>query len=327
MISASSRLLPRIALIVVAPLAALTLWTVFHRASGPALSIEPAAFSLGDVAEGAQAHATVTIRNRSRATLYFERVDKSCDCTEASVPDALPPGASAPLTITLDTSGKRGPLRKSIALQVRGWPKDPVTVPIVGSVHEELRVEPRRLKLGELACREKRTVALTVTRVDGKPLSLSAPGLPPTLAATFHNAAPPVVRVSAVLTAPDAPGEYSEFVHLRTDDAALPSVEARLDYTVEAVYALKPAFAHFGLNAKTAPAAIDIQIVGPKAALKLLKIPPEVSATLSGNRLTIRRKPGAPGHLTTAVQVATDNPRQPQIVVPVYSFFSAPRGR
>ena len=318
----------RLALILLAPLAAivvgLTAWKALGP-KGPPLAVEPGAFALGELAEGATGKARVTIRNTGNQPLTFERVEKSCDCTDLNLPPSLAPGQSAPLDLTLDTTGKRGPLQKSVTLHVRGWPKTPVKIAIDGSVHEELRVEPKRQSFDGLTCRETRPVSLTVTRVDGKPLALTRLELPAALKATAQNASPSVVKLSGTLTAPDAPGEYQETLTLHTDDDALPTVTARLDFTVKAIYALKPAFAHFGLSREKAPKSIRVSISGPKTNLKLLSVPDSVIARLDGNSLIVARRESAPSRLTTEVRLATDNPKQPQIVVPVYSFFNQNR--
>lgn len=318
----------RLPLVLLASLAALVVGLTAWKAlapQGPPLAISPGAFALGELAEGAMGRGRVTIRNTGKTPLTFERVEKSCDCTDLNLPPSLAPGASAPLDLTLDTTGKRGPLQKSVTLHVAGWPKNPVKIAIDGNVHEELRVEPKRQSLDGLACRETRPISLTVTRIDGKPLAVTSLELPAALKATAKNASPSVVKLSGTLTAPDAPGEYQETLTLHTDDAALPTVTARLDFTVKAVYALKPAFAHFGLSREKAPKSIRVSISGPKARLKLLSVPDSVIARLDGNSVIVARRESAPSRLTTEVRIATDNPQQPQIVVPIYSFFSQNR--
>ena len=199
-----------------------------------------------------------------------------------------------------------------------------MTIPISGSVHEELRVEPKRQSIENLVCRSKRPVTLTVTRVDGKPLAVTSLELPAALKATAENTSPSVVRLSGTLTAPDAPGEYQETLKIHTDDPALPVATARLDFTVNAVYALRPKFAHFGLTRSKAPKSIRVKISGPQAHFTLLSVPKTLRATLDGDAVILARASDAPNRLTTEVRIATDNPEQPQIVVPAYSFFSQP---
>jgi hypothetical protein len=142
------------------------------------------------------------------------------------------------------------------------------------------------------------------------------------LALMASNPRPQTVALAGTLTAPDAPGEFQETLTLHTDDSALPEVTARLDFSVRAIYKLTPKFAHFGLTRKKAPKEIRIKISGPKTGLKLLTVPPEVNARLEGTVVVIARKPDAPARLVSEVRVKTDNPAQPVIPIPVYSFFS-----
>jgi hypothetical protein len=318
----------RRALLFVVPLAmllgGLAVWRVLvSRWVGPSLVATPQAFSVGDVAEGRNITASVTLRNTGSTPLEITRADKSCDCTDLTLPGVLAPGQSAPLTLTMDTAGQRsGPIEKSIVLHIKGWPKHPLVLPIRGSIYQELAVTPKTQNLGTLTCREKRPASFTVTRLDGKPLAVTKVESPASVTLLARNTAPNSVQLRGTLTAPEAPGEFQETVTLHTDDAALPIVTARLDYTVKAIYTLTPKFAHFGLTREKAPKEIRVKIAGPTTKLKLLSVPPTVTARIEGNTAILTRKPDSPKRLVAEVRIATTNPKQPQIPVPVYSFFS-----
>ncbi|MGC4044676.1 MAG: DUF1573 domain-containing protein [Armatimonas sp.] len=317
----------RQALYVAIPLAlvvgGLAVRKLLTRPSGPALLATPTAFSLGNVAEGRKVSASVTLRNTGTTPLEITRVDKSCDCTDLSLPGPLAPGQSAPLALTVDTTAqRRGPINKAIVLHVKGWPKNPITLPIQGSIYDELTITPKTLNLGMLTCRQKHPVSLTLNRLDGKPLTVTKIEPPAGLAITPKSTAPNTVALSGTFTAPEVPGEFQETVTLHTDDSALPTITARLDFTVKAAYTLTPKFAHFGLTREKAPKEIRVKISGPPTPLKLLSVPPSISARLEGTTVIIARRPEAPKRLVTEVRLGTQNPKQPQIPVPVYSFFS-----
>lgn len=317
----------RQALLVAIPLAlivgGLAARKLLTRPAGPSLSATPDTFTLGNVAEGRKASASVTLRNTGNTPLEITRADKSCDCTDLALPGPIAPGQSAPLALTLDTTGQRqGPINKAIVLHVKGWPKHPVTLPIQGSIYDELRITPKTQNLGTLICREKHPVSLTLTRLDGKPLTVTKIEPPAGLALTAKSTAPNSVALSGTFTAPEVPGEFQETVTLHTDDAALPIITARLDFTVKAVYTQAPKFAHFGLAREKAPKEIRVKISGPSTPLKLLSVPPTLTARLEDSTVIIARRPDAPKRLVTEIRLGTQNPRQPQIPIPVYSFFS-----
>lgn len=306
--------------LVVSGLAARKLLT---RPAGPSLSATPDTFALGNVAEGRKVSTSVTLRNTGNSPLEITRVDKSCDCTDLTLPGPIAPGQSVPLKLTIDTTAqRRGPINKAIVLHVKGWPKHPVTLPIHGSIYDELSITPKTQNLGTLACREEHPVSLTLTRLDGKPLTVTKIEPPAGLALIPKNTASSTITLSGIFTAPEVPGEFQETVTLHTDDAALPIITARLDFAVKAIYTLAPKFAHFGLAREKAPKEVRVKISGPSTPLKLLSVPPTLTAKLEGSTVIIARRPDAPKRLVTEIRLGTQNPRQPKIPIPVYSFFS-----
>ena len=89
---------------------------VVHVDSAP-LVIQPAEMDMGEVMEGKEAKATLLLRNTGAFPVHVEKVETSCGCTAAS-PETreLPPGAFTPLHVRVDTTAKRGQVKKKITV-------------------------------------------------------------------------------------------------------------------------------------------------------------------------------------------------------------------
>jgi len=87
-----------------------------HTNSVP-LVIQPAEMDMGEVMEGHDARATLFLRNTGPLPVHVEKVESSCGCT-AVTPDTreLAPGEFTPLHVRVDTTAKRGAVKKSITV-------------------------------------------------------------------------------------------------------------------------------------------------------------------------------------------------------------------
>ena len=81
------------------------------------LVIQPAEMDMGEVMEGKEARTTLLLRNTGAFPVHVEKVETSCGCTAAR-PETreLPPGAFTPLHVRVDTTAKRGQVKKSITV-------------------------------------------------------------------------------------------------------------------------------------------------------------------------------------------------------------------
>jgi len=86
-----------------------------HAGGNTSLLIQPAEVDMGEVMEGREVWTTLLLRNTGRLPVHVARVESSCGCTVAS-PDTreLAAGAFTPLRVRVDTTAKRGRVRKSI---------------------------------------------------------------------------------------------------------------------------------------------------------------------------------------------------------------------
>jgi len=92
------------------------------------LVIQPAKMDMGEVMEGKEASATLFLRNTGPLPIHVSKVETSCGCT-AATPETreLAPGAFTPLHIRVDTTGKRGQVKKNVTVfdsqggKVQAW--------------------------------------------------------------------------------------------------------------------------------------------------------------------------------------------------------------
>jgi len=79
------------------------------------LVIQPSNMDMGEVVEGKKAETTLFLRNTGSLPVHVSKVETSCGCTAASLESReLAPGAFTPLHIRVDTTAKRGLVRKRV---------------------------------------------------------------------------------------------------------------------------------------------------------------------------------------------------------------------
>jgi len=92
------------------------------------LVIQPANMDMDEVVEGTEAKATLFLRNTGSLPIHVSKVETSCGCT-AVTPESreLAPGEFTPLHVRVDTTAKRGVIKKSITVsdsqgeKARAW--------------------------------------------------------------------------------------------------------------------------------------------------------------------------------------------------------------
>ncbi len=81
------------------------------------LVIQPVNMDMGEVMEGREAKATLFLRNTGVLPVHVARVESSCGCTTVSLETReLAPGAFTPLHVRVDTTAKRGTVKKTITV-------------------------------------------------------------------------------------------------------------------------------------------------------------------------------------------------------------------
>ncbi len=87
-----------------------------HTSDAP-LVIQPVHMDMGEVMEGKEARATLFLRNTGSLPVHVSKVESSCGCTTVSPGTReLSPGAFTPLHVRVDTTAKRGAVKKNITV-------------------------------------------------------------------------------------------------------------------------------------------------------------------------------------------------------------------
>ena len=105
-----------------------------ERITAPPVELDRAAIDFGAIGEGAPASARLMVRNVSSRTIRVKRVATSCGCTTPDSPGAIPAGASRPLTVSYQSTGRKGPIDQEVVLEVEGYASRPLRVPVRGLV-------------------------------------------------------------------------------------------------------------------------------------------------------------------------------------------------
>lgn len=276
--------------------------------------------------EGAVAQRTVRLENTSDAPLKIERALASCGCTTTRAPKQIAARASAPLTILFDSHSRVGPIRQSVRVYVAGHAA-PLIVPTTGQVAREIAFSARSLDLGDGTSRAP--AAFTVTRVDGKPLLVSADA-PRPLRVRVEQLSSNAARVLVSFAAPALAGVHEEQIALRLNHPGLPTTKVPVMWVTPSVYQTTPEQVNFGVVAPNSARKQQVRVSGPDAAkLRVLSCQGGVRARLdppraAGSRQAVLSvaytpKGGKNSLMRGQIVLATGNARQPRVVIPVYA--------
>lgn len=120
--------------------------------AAPELIVDQGSFNFGSVAQGRKVQHTFRIRNGGDAPLRIKKLEASCGCTAVKPSSSVvPPGKSATIEVTFDSSSFSGKVVKTVALTSNAGKSPSYTFSMEGTVTEELQVVPRQLSLGPVS--------------------------------------------------------------------------------------------------------------------------------------------------------------------------------
>lgn len=141
-----------------------TLCSATFAFAAPELAVERGTFNFGTVAQGKKVQHTFKIKNSGDAPLHINKVEVSCGCTAAKPSASLiPPGKSAEIEVTFDSSAFSGEVLKTVTLTTNAGRTPNYTLSMQGIVLEQLQVNPRQLNLGALSGTSAKQATITVT--------------------------------------------------------------------------------------------------------------------------------------------------------------------
>ena len=257
------------ALLLVAPLA---------RAAESELLFQPAAVAFGHQPQNQALAAEVKLTNPTAAPIVIKRVESDCDCTTGEVfPQRLTPGASAELTVRIQTGALEGSFRHSLFVVTN---RDRQTLPVSAEVYRyrDWTITPFRAIFSPSLHGEAATLELRLEhRGPGLPGLVTAASNTPWIEVGPPRGSGQTVRFT-LRKLPAAPaGSLFAQLTLATQDAANPVLTIPVFAYVTARVAARPNPVIMPVVAVGAPARATVEITGWDSAHPL-------RAHLSGGR-------------------------------------------
>ncbi len=115
--------------------------------SPPVLTVEEPVHDWGSVVRGALVKHTFTVKNTGGTPLIIDDVKPQCGCTAVDKPQqAIPSGATAAVTLSVDTKRFKGALKKTAKVHSNAG-AEPLTLTMQGSVEELFSTDPENPKV------------------------------------------------------------------------------------------------------------------------------------------------------------------------------------
>ena len=242
--------------------------------NAPATS-SPVSVAFGRMSEGAIAEKTVQIFNSGNFPLRVDHVVASCGCTTTTAPKEIPAHGSAPLTVFFNSRNRVGPIHQSVKLYFAGE-SGFLLVPTTGDVAQEVVFSTNSLDLG--SDKNSKPIALTVTRLDNQPLTVS-PVPPAPLRVRVEPLSASSARLWVSFATPPTAGVHEEELTLRLNHPGLPTTKIPVTWVTPSVYKTVPEQVNLGVVYSNRLGQQTVHISGPKPAkMRVRSVPEGVTA-------------------------------------------------
>jgi Protein of unknown function (DUF1573) len=311
--------------------------------AGPRAVFDEHAWSFGTVERGAKVDHVFGVRNVGDALLRIEQVKSSCGCTVAVVSgNEVAPGAEGRIAVTLDTARMAGRVTKVVTAYTNDPETPAVGLAMNGDVLTDLVITPTPLYLGKVRHGEEvtRTVVVTPGRPDASYEVIAVEQAGPALRTKIEPRTDgPGQRLVVVLAGTVPIGRFNDQITLRTTSPREPLVTLPVFGSVEGDVVVLPPQVTFGVTRGGAvpERTLHIHNRGRRPlAVTRVKVPTEfvtydLQPVVSGVEylLSLRLRQGLkPGKVESAIEIFTDHPDEPRVVVPLYAVIRGrgPRG-
>lgn len=302
--------------------------------SDPRLVIETASFDFGPVERGSKVEYTFSLANRGSGELRIDHVKGSCGCTVGvASASEVPAGGVGRVVVTLDTAGMSGRIAKVVNVYSND-PALPVAgLALTGEILADIVASPSPLYLGRVrrGDRTRREVTLRPGR----------PGGTETVTRVDHGGSVVQTTLEPLTDGPgqrmvvelrrDLPlGRFSEQLTLRTTSAREPTLTLMVFGSVEGDVVVLPPQVTFGVT--RADAALERELFirnrGDKPlTVTRVVVPPDIATyqleTVAAGmeyRVTLRlRDDLRDGKLQGDVEIFTNHPDEPRLVIPLFA--------
>lgn len=93
----------------------------------PVISFEKTTYDFGDVVEGERLSYAFKFKNTGKSNLIIYSSEATCGCTTSMPPKApVRPGESGEITVTFDSKGQKGQVKKRILVGANTYPAETI---------------------------------------------------------------------------------------------------------------------------------------------------------------------------------------------------------
>lgn len=305
-------------------IAGVTMLAAASRAvATPRLEAAERTYDAGRVDQGTVLRHTFVLRNVGDADLTVDAVP-GCSCTVAAFDKVIAAGASGTLVATLDTVHEHGVISKDVRVATN----DPAAVGVLlhlrADVVPAFRVSPTEHPIIRGKPPDLRPVEVVVASTDGAPFEVRDVTADPALTVGVTPAAPGRYTVTIAAKPDVVVGRSQRFVTLATSHPRVPSVAIGVNLDVRSSVDVAPARLVLRPGADAQHVVLRRQDGGPWNVTGVVSSDADVFASLATVTegrvydVTVRYVgTGKRGVVRAAVTVATDDPAERAIVIPV----------
>jgi hypothetical protein len=310
-----------------------------ENAGTPKIHVPKLVVDLGEVAQGITVDADFEIVNEGDGVLQIRAVRPTCGCTVAEYDREVEPGKTGMIRAKLNTKGFNGPVSKSILVMTNDSANPTTTLVIKASVKPYVEILPRPLVRFNATQREEatQTVTLISETLDDFVITKIEPSVPyikvssrklegdermPGRSGTQYE-----LTVKITVDAPVGPVNANAVIH--TNHPKAPEVAIRAFGVIRALIHVTPSQVQFGnIDPKVKPGRNVIVINNqPDKEVKLISAEvndPAFAVTVETVQAGLRyqisltvKEDAAAGSRDAMLTIKTDDPRFPELTVPV----------
>ena len=135
----------------------------------PKAVITNSSFSFGTIAQGTVVEHAFEVFNKGDQPLIVTSVKTTCGCTAAVPPGgAIPPGLSAPVTVSFDSTGFSGQKEKTVRIYTNDPNNSELQVSVSGVIESGIEFSPKRVQIGEVRKSDRKMTRLVYVSVSEK---------------------------------------------------------------------------------------------------------------------------------------------------------------
>jgi len=230
-----------------------------------------------------------------------------------------------PLIVRVDTHGKGRTIAETVTIEFSGSAAQTLEVPVSGTITKDVRLSSENLDLAT-----SKTADVVVTRYDNKPLSISYASLPASLQVQTQTLSPFAQKLLVSINSDSPAGRHEEALAVHTNHPGLPNIVIPVAWTVPSSFSVSPQSVNFGVtNGGTLEASVQIKsahqvkfvIKDCPKTMQLTVLPMDARNT---NLKVVWNLKGGENVLNRSkIVLATDDPKEPVLSIPVYAAVNA----